>query len=70
MASQFKEQVSRGEIADLMRNATEDEDPRATYARVQARIRAIRSEGRPVPDNLVRFERALFADLAAESQGR
>ena len=60
----------RAEIAAINGQIDHLEDPRACYARVQRRIRELRSEGRTIPGDLARLERHLMAECMAESQGR
>jgi len=58
------------EIAKINQLIEESNDPRDSFAVVQKRIREYRDAGWPVPQELMRIERNLMADLMAESQGR
>ena len=59
----------QGEIANLNEQIENAGCPRAGFAIVQARIKAIRSTGRDVPPDLVRLERNLQADCISQSRG-
>jgi hypothetical protein len=58
-----------GEIANLNAQIEQVDDPRAGFAIVQARIKAIKSAGRDVPVELARLERNLQNDCISESRG-
>lgn len=57
-------------VAALKAELDEDADPRETFARLQAHLDAYRAAGAPVPEEVLRFERALKTELEAQSQGR
>ncbi len=60
----------QAEIAELNHQLDAIDDPRRSYAMVQARIRAYRTRGEQVPEALALIERRLAADCLIESQGR
>lgn len=54
------------EIVDI-----EDRDgPRAAYAALQVRVRALRREGQQVPTPVAKLEQRLLVECYAMSQGR
>ena len=59
----------QGEIANLNDAIEQVDDPRAGFALVQARIRAIKSAGREVPVELTRLERNLQSECISQSRG-
>lgn len=58
------------DFAVIMDEIHGTEDPRQAYAIVKDRIQEYRSAGWAVPDDLIRVERNLMSECAAESQGR
>ena len=72
MARSFKEngQDAGSDIEVLLTAIEGQDDPRDAYAMVQERIRAYRSAGWSVPEELVRVERSMMTEFMAESQGR
>jgi DNA invertase Pin-like site-specific DNA recombinase len=60
----------RFDIASLMAEMEDEDDPRNAFAKVQERVREYRSAGWPIPDDLRRIERDLMTQFMAESQGR
>jgi hypothetical protein len=62
--------AKEGELSHFLKKLTEREDPREAYKALHHRIRAIRAEGRQVPEELVRVERDLARECYAQSQGR
>ena len=65
----MSEQQMQGEIANLNAQIDSVDCPRAGFAIVQARIKAIRSSGCDVPADLVRLERNLQAECISQSRG-
>jgi hypothetical protein len=59
----------QGEIANLNAQIESVDCPRAGFAIVQARIKAIRSAGREVPTDLLRLERSLQSECISQSRG-
>ena len=59
----------QSEIANLNEQIENADCPRAGFAIVQARIKAMRSTGRDIPPELVRLERNLQADCISQSRG-
>ena len=59
----------QGEIANLNAQIEQIEDPRAGFALVQARIRALQSAGREIPSDLIRMERNLQTECICQSRG-
>lgn len=67
----MSEQMFSGDVADLVQQMEQSEDdPRRCYALVKERINSFKQQGRRVPDDLVRMERALMTECMAASQGR
>ncbi len=62
-------QQMQGEIANLTTQIDLPEDPRAGFALVQARIRALRQAGRDVPVELIRMEKNLQTECICQSRG-
>ena len=60
----------RTNIAEVVRNIEESDDPRMAIARLQNLIRASRQRGQEIPEALARIERDLALWCCAESQGR
>lgn len=58
------------EIAVLLSQIEEQDDPREGFALVQQRMARYRDAGDEVPEELVRVHRALQTELILESQGR
>ena len=58
------------EIAQINTYIDEIDDPREGYRIVREHIVEHQSRGEPVPEDLIRIERLLFAECNAESQGR
>lgn len=58
------------ECRDFFAELEDCDDPRDAYARLQDRIRAYASAGRPVPEALRRRRRDLMTEFMAQSQGR
>lgn len=58
------------EIAAINTLIDEIDDPREGYRVVREHIVEHQSRGEPVPVDLIRIERLLFAECNAESQGR
>jgi hypothetical protein len=54
----------------LLAEVNECEDLRDAYFRVQEGIRQLKRTGTPVPEELLRCERHIMTELAAQSQGR
>jgi hypothetical protein len=59
----------QGEIANLNTEIEQADCPRAGFALVQARIKAIRQSGKEVPSELTRIERNLQAECISQSRG-
>ena len=59
----------QGEIANVNAQVASVDCPRAGFAIVQARIKAIRSAGHEVPVELTRLERNLQAECISQSRG-
>lgn len=59
----------QGEIANLNAKIEQNDDPRAGYAIVRARISELRKAGREVPADLIRLERALQGECISQSRG-
>ena len=57
-------------LAGLIADIEDKDGPRAAYAALQARLRAMKTEGAQVPANLVRMEQRLLTECYAMSQGR
>lgn len=57
-------------IVENLNSIDDEEDPRQTMARVNARIIAYQSNGLDVPAALLRLNMALATECAAQSQGR
>lgn len=62
-------QQMQGEIANLSAQLEQSDDPRAGFAIVQARIRALRQAGTEVPAELIRLEKNLQTDCISQSRG-
>lgn len=60
----------QSEIAQLNSELEQTDDPRECVAKVQAKIRRYRQEGKRVPDDLALIEKRLVAECMAASQGR
>ena len=59
----------QGEIANLNAQIDTIDDPRAGFAIVQSRIRALQQAGREVPAELLRMERNLQTECICQSRG-
>jgi hypothetical protein len=59
----------QGEIANLNAQIEQVDDPRAGFAIVQARIRALKSAGHDVPVELIRLEKNLQTECICQSRG-
>lgn len=59
----------QGEIANLNAEIEQTDCPRAGFAIVQARIKALRVAGRDVPVELERIQRNLQAECISQSRG-
>ena len=59
------------EIARLVREMEKQpEDKHELYLELRGKLSEIRAIGMPVPDDLVRFEKELEAEFAADRKGR
>ena len=59
----------QGEIANISAQIDAVDDPRAGFAIVQSRIRALRQAGREIPVDLLRMERNLQSECISQSRG-
>ena len=59
----------QGEIAELSAQIAQQDDPRAGFALIQARIRSLRADGITIPAELIRMERNLQSECICESRG-
>ena len=59
----------QGEIASIGAQINAIDDPRAGFAIVQSRIRALRKAGREIPVDLLRMERNLQSECISQSRG-
>ena len=59
----------QSEIADVNAAIDSVDCPRAGFAIVHARIKAIRATGREIPGELVRLERTMQAECISQSRG-
>lgn len=57
------------EIAVLIDQIEEHDDPRESFALVQEKMARYRARGDEVPEELLRVHKALQRDLIAESRG-
>ena len=62
-------QQMQGEIANLNAQLEQSDDPRAGFAIVQARIRALRQAGAEVPAELIRLEKNFQSECICQSRG-
>ncbi len=61
---------ARRQATHLLAELDDYDDLRDAYARVREGIRELQQSGAPVPEELIRCERRIVTELAAQSQGR
>lgn len=64
------QQMGAGDLAELVQQMEQSEDPRRCYALVKERISQYRRLGTEIPEDLARMEKVLMVACIEESQGR